>query len=159
MAKKFKSKKKNSTSTSNKNIFYSKSADETINMAANLSHNLKGGDIICLLGDLGAGKTTFAKGLAKGLGIKKIIVSPTFVIMKEYSLKKGKFCHLDLYRINGNDFITSGLDQCLNENNICAIEWPEKIESSLPKKYTEIVISTHKNNSRKIEIKNHDFSD
>jgi len=158
MEKKPVSKKKNSTSTSNKINFYSRSAGETLRIGINLAKTLKGGDILCLRGELGAGKTTFTKGLAKGLAIKRNIVSPTFVIMREYTIKTGKFCHMDMYRINDTDFLASGLYQCINENNICAIEWPEKIKHLLQKKYIGIKISVLKNNSRKIEIKKNDFS-
>jgi len=195
MTKKQRSKKKNSTNTSNeartasrpwflkraipeirlisglkagvfeasrdKLAIFTGSAGETMKMGARFAKKLKKGDVVCLAGELGAGKTTFTKGLAKGLGINKMITSPTFVIMREYPLGpgRGKFCHIDLYRISENDFLTSGLDQYMNENNICVVEWPEKINGILPKNRIDIRVFTGKDNSRKFEVITHDSRD
>ncbi|OGE12951.1 tRNA (adenosine(37)-N6)-threonylcarbamoyltransferase complex ATPase subunit type 1 TsaE, partial [Candidatus Curtissbacteria bacterium RIFOXYB2_FULL_41_10] len=74
------------------------SEKQTQKIAQNFAKNLKGGDTVALYGDLGSGKTVFVKGLAKGLGIKRRITSPTFVFVKSYKISKGFFHHVDLYR-------------------------------------------------------------
>lgn len=92
--------------------------------------------VLALQGDLGAGKTTFLQGFARGLGIKENILSPTFVILKRFKLKGGtfkNFYHIDLYRIEGEQSIKElGFKEILsNPKNIVAIEWPEKISKIL----------------------------
>lgn len=125
-----------------------------------IAAELKTGTVLALYGNLGSGKTTFTQGLAKGLGIKQKIISPTFIIVRKYDLSslrersesKGKdskslrqaqatnFYHIDLYRIeNVNDVASLGLEEILNDkSNIVAIEWPEKIEKILPKNTTRL---------------------
>ena len=91
-----------------------------------------------LKGDLGAGKTTFIQGFAKGLGIKNKITSPTFVIMNRFDIKKGKFrsfYHFDCYRIEkAKEMVNLGFEEIIsNPKNIVCLEWPEKIKKMLPK--------------------------
>lgn len=91
--------------------------------------------IIGLQGDLGSGKTTFVQGLAKGLGIKEKITSPTFVILKKFQIKNYNFYHIDCYRINSPEEIKDlGLQEIINQSkNIVVIEWAERIKKILPK--------------------------
>ncbi|OGS21637.1 MAG: tRNA (adenosine(37)-N6)-threonylcarbamoyltransferase complex ATPase subunit type 1 TsaE [Elusimicrobia bacterium RIFOXYA2_FULL_39_19] len=118
-----------------------------------LVKNLKKGDIICLSGELGAGKTTLVKGIARGLKIENDILSPTFVLVREYPIKNdAKFCHIDLYRINEPQFFDSGMEQYFTDSNICAVEWPERIKGMIPKRHIKIEMKSTKNNSRKIVI-------
>ena len=107
---------------------------------------------LCLYGDLGSGKTTFIQGLAKGLGIKKRVISPTFVFMKQY---KPSFYHVDLYRINKvGEAKGLGLEEIFNEPKaIIAIEWAEKIKKILPKKKEDIYFDYVSENQRKITFK------
>ncbi len=93
------------------------------------------GPIIGLEGELGSGKTTFIQGLAKGLGIKDRITSPTFVIFKKYPINQKSFYHVDCYRIkNSKDLIDLDFKEILgNKENIVVIEWAEKIKDILPK--------------------------
>ena len=102
-----------------------KSEEEMLKLAEEIAKELKGSEVICLKGDLGAGKTTFVKGLAKALGIKKgyQVRSPTFTLVNEYPTRKGNLIHIDLYRVRDFDyseFVGQG---------ILAVEWEENKES------------------------------
>lgn len=105
--------------------FVTHSVKETEKLAAALAEKLKGGEVILLNGRLGAGKTAFTKGLAKALGIKGNVTSPTFTIMKEYRSEKFNLCHFDMYRIESSDELEElGLRELLyNDKNVCVIEW------------------------------------
>lgn len=109
---------------------FTKSAEETEALGARLAKRLKGGERIILTGDLGAGKTTFTKGLAKGLGINETVLSPTFVISKSYEGKNLTLNHLDMYRLEDEDETeTLGIDDMLSDDKaVTVIEW-NKIES------------------------------
>lgn len=128
-------------------------------LAADLLKGSVKNNLIALYGDLGSGKTTFVQGLAKGLGIKKRILSPTFVLMREYQVqsvkrKAHRFCHVDLYRINNEKDVEGlGLAEIWSEpNSLLTIEWPEKIERILPKERINIYFEYLTENERKIKI-------
>lgn len=114
--------------------------------------------VLALLGDLGAGKTTITKEIAKILGIKENISSPTFVIMKKYNTKNNKFkklIHIDAYRLEKEDEITNiGWDSIIKDkDNLIIIEWPEKVLGFLDKKDTFFVSLEHiDDKTRKIKI-------
>lgn len=114
-----------------------KSFQETQKLAAEFAKKLKGGEIIALVGEMGAGKTTFVQGLAQGLGIERRITSPTFIIMRRYETTSKSLFHLDLYRLEGNlenEVKNLGLaDVWGKQENIVVIEWAEKIKNWLPK--------------------------
>ena len=101
-----------------------KSEEETYKLARDISKTLKGNEVICLKGQLGAGKTTFVKGLAKALGIKEgfQVRSPTFTIVNEYPTERGNLIHIDLYRVKDFDY-----SEFLG-NGIIAVEWEEREE-------------------------------
>lgn len=105
--------------------FVTHSVKGTEKLAAALAEKLKGGEVILLNGRLGAGKTAFTKGLAKALGIKGNVTSPTFTIMKEYRSEKFNLCHFDMYRIESSDELEElGLRELLyDDKNVCVIEW------------------------------------
>lgn len=129
--------------------------NETYIFGEEYAKSLAKGSVIGLIGNLGAGKTKFAQGLAKGLGIKRIVNSPTFVIMKVYPIKKEKlknFVHIDAYRIkNEQDIASIGAEEYFNrEDSIVLIEWADKIKKMLPKK-SRFLKFTIINNKRKIE--------
>ena len=131
------------------------SPEESKELAKQLSKELKSPRLIALYGNLGSGKTTFIQGLAEGLGIKKRVLSPTFVFIREYDLSsKRKFYHVDLYRLDSErNAETIGLSDIFTDNGaIAAIEWPEKIENLLPAGTMKINFSTVSENKRKIEI-------
>lgn len=115
-----------------------KSEEETIELGNRLGRLLKSGSILTLSGDLGAGKTTFTKGIGKGLGITKIINSPTFTILKQY---QGDIClsHFDAYRLEGQDD-DLGFEEIFNSEDVCVIEWATYIEDILPRERLEIMI-------------------
>lgn len=115
---------------------------ETQKVGFDFAKTLRGGELVCLYGDLGAGKTTFVQGLAEGLGITKKIISPTFIIVRTYELANKHFYHMDLYRIETeNDVESLGLKEIMQDpNNIVVMEWPEKIENMLPKKRQNIFL-------------------
>lgn len=139
----------------------SSSVKKTKNFAGKVLPLLKKNNLICLYGELGAGKTVFVKGLAKILGIKKPVLSPTFVLLKKYKIKKSlsaisyqSLVHLDLYRIkNGNDLKSFDLNEVLNDRkNLLVIEWPKKIEKILPKKRINIYFKHINEKKRKIKL-------
>ena len=103
------------------------SAAETQALAERLAEGLIAGDVLWLSGDLGAGKTTFSQGLGRGLGIHVPINSPTFVLIREY-LARLPLYHIDLYRLdNPRDIAALGLNDYLDGDGVCAIEWAERL--------------------------------
>ncbi|HHV63682.1 MAG TPA: tRNA (adenosine(37)-N6)-threonylcarbamoyltransferase complex ATPase subunit type 1 TsaE [Peptococcaceae bacterium] len=124
-------------------LYKTNSPQETFELGEKLAQNLKGGEVICLYGELGAGKTVFAKGLGKGLGLKEEITSPTFTLIQEYELEgqELKFVHMDLYRLQRpEEAEVIGVTDYFKEENICLIEWPEIIQDLLPEERIEISI-------------------
>jgi tRNA threonylcarbamoyladenosine biosynthesis protein TsaE len=138
----------------------SKNEAETLNIAKEMAGRFRGGEVIALTGDLGAGKTIFTKGLAQGLGYKKIITSPTFVLMKVYQPDNPvvtNFVHVDCYRIDSSeDLYGIGFNDYLGRaDTVVAIEWAEKVKDVLGKKLnlTKVNIKTgRKETERYIEI-------
>lgn len=130
----------------------SDSKEETINIGKKLAAQLQGGNILCLYGDLGAGKTTLVKGLAQALGIKKEITSPTFALMNIYEGKYFNLIHIDTYRLNNEQELKDiGVEDYLGiKKNICVIEWPEKIEGLLKNKKNISVTIEHAGNNKRI---------
>ncbi len=134
--------------------FISNSEQETIMFACNFAKNLKGGEVITLSGDLGAGKTVFAKGIAKGLNITQTIVSPTFTIMCEYLTGRLKLYHFDMYRLSsGVEAEEFGFSEyILDPTSVSLIEWSENVKSIIPKNAIKITIEKLNENSRKIMV-------
>ena len=136
-------------------IRISNSVEETIGMGEALARSLKAGDVVALVGNLGAGKTILTKGIAKGLGVKNVryVNSPTFVIIKEY---KGRIplYHFDIYRLNKSSMLDSeSYEEYFYGDGVTVIEWADKVRSILPKKYIEVKLSVVGEGKRKIEIK------
>ncbi len=133
--------------------YISKGLEDTEKIAYEFADTLKGNEIILLEGDLGAGKTTFTKSLAKALGIKEHITSPTFTLVNEYHSGKFTLYHFDMYRLEDEDeAIEIGLDEYFNDNAISIIEWPERIKDLLPQNCIKIKIEKIDDNSRKFII-------
>ena len=122
-------------------IYKSNSPKETENIARSFAKELKGGEVICLNGDLGVGKTAFVQGLVKALGVTDPISSPTFTIVNCYEGDMPIY-HFDVYRIEDCDEMYEiGFEEYIYSNGITLIEWSEKIWEILPKNRIEIVIS------------------
>jgi len=113
----------------------------------------RGGGLVCLFGDLGSGKTTLVKGLGKGLGIEDPIVSPSYLLLREY---KGKLPlhHIDLFRIESEEeFIEAGLeDQIVDPDGVVAIEWAGRVERILPVGRFDLKFETEGEETRKITL-------
>lgn len=153
---------------SKKEIFITNSFEETQKIGEEFAKKLIGGGVVALHGDLGGGKTTFTQGIARGLGIKNRIISPTFIVLRTYKLKtenlKQKttlknsklFYHIDLYRIETkNDIEGLGIDEILkNKDNIVVIEWAERLGNLLPKQRIDVYFEYINENKRKITTKN-----
>ena len=132
------------------------SIEETTKLGKELGKILNPGDIICLTGDLGTGKTHITKGISEGLGITDNITSPTFTIVNEYNSGRLKLYHFDVYRVSDPDEIYAiGFDDYIFGDGVSIIEWANYIEEILPKDYLHIYITkdlSKGENYRKITI-------
>ena len=135
-----------------------RSAKETIKLAKDFAQKLKGREVIGLIGDLGSGKTTFTKGIAEGLGIKELITSPTFVILKQYDgrieNRKIEVIHIDAYRAETPDDIKSvGIEDYFGRDDVVVVvEWAEKVKEILPKSTIYIEFKYRYKDEREISI-------
>ncbi len=116
-----------------KGSFEVHSVEETWALARQLAGELKPGDVLCLEGDLGAGKTTFTQGLAAALGVGGRVTSPTFCIVQEHRSPTCLLVHMDLYRLHGEDDVLAiGWEDYLAQGAILVVEWPERALSLIP---------------------------
>jgi tRNA threonylcarbamoyladenosine biosynthesis protein TsaE len=116
-------------------VLFSGSLDQTMQFGIRLGQLLARGDIVCLSGDLGAGKTAFTRGIGEGWGALEMVNSPTFVFVHEHHRQADdlRLYHIDCYRLGRlDDAATIGLEDLLAGDNIAVIEWPERIEAILP---------------------------
>ncbi len=133
------------------------SPEETIDLGAKIARNLDREDLIALEGELGAGKTVFVKGLAKGLGVEDYLYvnSPSFVIIKEYHGRVDLY-HFDVYRLDEGSFIeTLDYQRYFYGDGITVIEWADKIKDVLPNEYLEIKITHAGLEKRHLEFRGH----
>ncbi len=120
----------------------------TLDLGKNISAHLTEGLLIFLKGDLGAGKTTLARGLIKGLGYVGSVKSPTYSLIEQYEFDIFTLNHFDLYRFtNPNEWLSSGFQEYINSYDVTLIEWPEKSAEFLPKPDLEVEL-LYKNESR-----------
>ncbi len=131
------------------------SSDETMQLGEKLASLLKPGDVLTLEGDLGAGKTTFTKGLARGLGVKRTVNSPTFTIVKEYEGRLPLY-HMDVYRLENSDE-DIGFDEYFHGEGITVVEWATFIEDFLPTERLNVKISYQEGDSRVIEFTSNSY--
>ncbi|MBB2181581.1 tRNA (adenosine(37)-N6)-threonylcarbamoyltransferase complex ATPase subunit type 1 TsaE [Lachnospiraceae bacterium MD1] len=116
-------------------------AEDTYELGYTMGTKAKKGEIYCLSGDLGVGKTLFTQGFAKGLGIEEAVCSPTFTIIQEYEGREMPFYHFDVYRIADIEEMDEiGYEDYFYGDGVCLIEWAELIEEILPRSYTKILI-------------------
>jgi tRNA threonylcarbamoyladenosine biosynthesis protein TsaE len=117
-----------------KGSFEVRSVEETWALARRLADELKPGDVICLEGDLGAGKTTFVQGLAAALGVSGRVTSPTFCLVQEHKSAEGRLLvHMDLYRLaSEDDVLAIGWEDYLSRGAVLAVEWPERAGGLVP---------------------------
>ncbi len=129
-------------------VFLSESAESTAQFASEYAKTLKSGDIVLLEGDMGAGKTVFAKGVARGLGIEDEVLSPTYAYMNDYG---GKLYHYDCYRLRSGEHAESlGLCDYFYGSGVCLIEWAQNIASVLPENCKKVIIKKLDENRREI---------
>ena len=129
-----------------------KNEKETIALAKKLTNYLKPGMTILLEGDLGAGKTTFTKGIGVGLGIQRIIKSPTYTIVREYQEGKYPLYHIDLYRLEESEVADLGLDEYFDGSGISVVEWASVAPEDVPLERLEIRLKVDPQQPEKREI-------
>lgn len=126
-----------------------KTLKDTEKLATQIANKLKGGSIMALVGELGAGKTTFVQALARALGVKRVVKSPTFTVLQTYKTSGGlTLCHVDAYRISDPQELEAlGFFDYLNDpNTITVIEWANRIKDALPKHTAWIELAVSNNN-------------
>jgi len=130
------------------------SINDTVKIGKAISGLLGKGNIVCLFGQLGSGKTVLAKGIACGLGIRaKDIISPTFVIIRQYCQAKFPMYHFDLYRLNNEEEILSlGYEEYFYGEGVSVIEWADKLKGLLPQEYLRVDLKVKGQNKRAIDI-------
>ncbi len=135
--------------------FYISTEDELIKPVKWLFENMRDKHIICLEGQLGAGKTAFVKQVIAHLKSKDEVSSPTYSIINEYHYDEGKLYHMDLYRLNSiEEALNIGIEEYLDAKNLCFIEWAELIAPILPESFINIKIEVQEDASRKLIISN-----
>jgi tRNA threonylcarbamoyladenosine biosynthesis protein TsaE len=134
----------------NEYIVKTNNTEETLQFSKELAQRLQPGDVITLEGDLGAGKTTFTKGLAVGLEITKNVSSPTFTIIKEYNGRLPLY-HMDVYRLE-DSYEDLGFDEYFEGQGVTVVEWAHLIEEQLPDELLQIKITHGEENTRVLTI-------
>ena len=132
----------------------SRSAKETLRIGRLVARVIQKGDIICLFGELGSGKTVLTKGIACGLGIKKgEILSPTFVLMHPYLETKVPFFHFDLYRLTSQkDILGLGYEEYFYDDGVTVIEWADRLKYLLPKEFMGVKLYLKGKSQRSLEF-------
>ncbi len=132
----------------------SDSPEGTECFASRLAQYLQPGDFLALHGELGAGKTRFAAGIAKGLGVDPSlpVTSPTYTLLNIYQ-GRVPFYHFDLYRLSGDDDVVDlGFREYFHGNGVCLVEWPERLTEELPSERLNVVLSYVDEQKRRIEL-------
>ena len=131
--------------------YITNSPEETERVAQAFAPLLRPGTVIAYEGDLGAGKTAFTRGLAKGLGIKDTVTSPTYTIVNEYLSGRLPLFHFDMYRLtSSDDLFDIGWEDYLDRGGICAVEWSENVSDALGDKVFRVIIEKVDETTRKI---------
>ena len=132
--------------------YISHSEQDTEDLGARLSKQLPGGAVVAMYGDLGAGKTAFVRGMARGMGLNCRVSSPTFTIVNEY-LGERELIHFDMYRLSGADELFDiGWEDYLSRGAVCAVEWSENVEDAFFGDEVRVTIEKLSDTERKITI-------
>jgi len=132
--------------------FFSKNELETEELGARLAQSIAGGAVIAMYGDLGAGKTAFVRGMARGLGLDCRVSSPTFTIVNEY-LGERELIHFDMYRLSSADELFDiGWEDYISRGAICAVEWSENVEDAFYGDEIKVTIEKLSDSERKVTI-------
>jgi len=131
-----------------------RSVEETQQLAGKLAAKLHGGECIALHGELGAGKTQFARGLVAGLGgDPRTVSSPTYVLLHLYDSARLPIFHLDAYRVGGSeDFEAIGFSELLEQNGVVVVEWASRVQALLPENCIHVTLETVDENTRTVQI-------
>ena len=134
-------------------VFFTQNEGETETLGARIAAALPaGGTVIALYGELGAGKTAFVRGLARGLGVEDIVVSPTFTIVNEYPGRRELF-HFDMYRLGGADELFDiGWEDYLSREGVCAVEWSENVPEAFDGSEIRVTIEKTSDTARRITV-------
>ncbi|MBQ3806529.1 MAG: tRNA (adenosine(37)-N6)-threonylcarbamoyltransferase complex ATPase subunit type 1 TsaE [Kiritimatiellae bacterium] len=136
-----------------KGVFEVSCVEETWALAKELAKELNPGDVVCLEGDLGAGKTTFTQGLAAALGVPGRVTSPTFCIVQEHQSPDVLLVHMDLYRLHGEEDVEAiGWEDYLSRGAIIAVEWPERAGALVPSSAYHVTFLHFREEKRRIAI-------
>ena len=124
--------------------YVSNSPEETEELGATLAGRLSAGTVVAFTGDLGAGKTAFVRGIARGLGISGRVTSPTFTIVNEYLGGRLPLFHFDMYRLPDSDALFDiGWEDYLDRGGVCAVEWSEQVADALPEDTVTVSLTRH----------------
>ena len=137
-----------------KETFQTHSPEETRKIGQRIGETLKAGDVIALIGDLGAGKTCLTQGIARGVGIAshEIVNSPSYTLINEYAGEIPIY-HIDLYRLKHHgEIVDLGLEEYLGGNGICIIEWADRMSNLLPANYIQVTMTWVDESTRRIEL-------
>ena len=138
--------------------YITKDETETLEVAGMLARTLKAGTVVALMGELGAGKTVFTKGVARALGVEEKVTSPSFKLINEYHGAVPLY-HMDLFRINNvQEILDIGVEDYFFSNGICIVEWAEKLKELFPQDAICITMKHLGNTHREIEIERPDTS-
>jgi tRNA threonylcarbamoyladenosine biosynthesis protein TsaE len=125
-------------------------ADDTRSLGRAVAPLLRGGDVLSLTGDLGAGKTTLVQGVAAGLGVDQPVLSPTFTLVREYEGRE-RLYHVDVYRLDRiHDVLDLGLEEMLDQDGIVLIEWGDAIETLLPEDLLQVELTIAPDGDRRL---------
>jgi tRNA threonylcarbamoyladenosine biosynthesis protein TsaE len=134
-------------------VYITHSAEETGQLAARIGARLRSGDVVLLLGELGTGKTTFTQGLARGMGIRVPVTSPTFTLIHEYLSSGPSLYHFDTYRLNGPEEIADlGFEEYLEREGVVVVEWPEKLGIYTPMERLLVRLEKGEEDIRRISL-------
>ncbi|MGX6979895.1 tRNA (adenosine(37)-N6)-threonylcarbamoyltransferase complex ATPase subunit type 1 TsaE [Vagococcus elongatus] len=126
------------------NKFWIQTEEEMLEAGEKIGRTLNSGDVLVLTGELGTGKTTLTKGIAKGLEISQMIKSPTYTIIREYTKGRLPLFHMDVYRLGSGEGESIGLDEYFDREGVVVMEWGTNLSEELPEDYVEILLTYEK---------------